>query len=85
MTGYPLQPDRKGEVETDSSSRCTEEYQKERNKDGGGKSVARTERESERRRREEQWQPCWCYRDQPRASTMAQASAEKLEHTRPFE
>ena len=45
----------------------------------------RTERESDRRRREEKWQTCWCCRDQQRASKMAQASAEKLEHTGPAE
>ena len=49
---------------------------------GGGKDrVARTERESDSRRREEKWQTCWCCRDQQRACRMAQASAEKLEHT----
>ena len=33
----------------------------------------------------EKWQTCWCYRDQQRACRMAQASAEKLEHTGPAE
>ena len=47
--------------------------------------MARTERESDNRRREEKWQPCWCCRDQQRACRMAQASAEKLEHTGPAE
>ena len=47
--------------------------------------MARTERESDRRRREEKWQTCWCCRDQQRACRMAQASAEKLEHTKPAE
>ena len=47
--------------------------------------MARTERESDRRRREEKWQTFWCCRDQQRACRMAQASAEKLEHTRPAE
>ena len=42
--------------------------------------MARTERESDRRRKEEKWQTCWCCRDQQRACRMAQASAEKLEH-----
>ena len=42
--------------------------------------MARTERESDSRRREEKWQACWCCRDQQRACKMAQASAEKLEH-----
>ena len=37
------------------------------------------------RRREEKWQTCWCCRDQQRACRMTQASAEKLEHTRPAE
>ena len=37
----------------------------------------RTERESDRRRREEKWQTCWCCRDQQRACRMAQASEEK--------
>ena len=30
---------------------------------------------------EEKCQTCWCCRDQQRACRMAQASAEKLEHT----
>ena len=47
--------------------------------------MARTERESDRRRREEKWQTLWCCRDQPRACRMAQASAEKLEQTGPAE
>ena len=47
--------------------------------------MARTERESDSRRREEKWQSCWCCRDQQRACRMAQASAEKLEHTWPAE
>ena len=47
--------------------------------------MARTERESDRRRREEKRQTCWCCRDQQRACRMAQASAEKLEHTGPAE
>ena len=34
---------------------------------------------------EEKWQTCWCYRNQQRACRMAQASAEKLEHTGPAE
>ena len=51
----------------------------------GKDRVARTERESDRRRREEKWQTCWCCRDQQRACRMAQASAEKLEHTGPAE
>ena len=54
-------------------------------KDGGKDRVARTERESDRRRREEKWQTCWCCRDQLRAGRMVQASAEKLEHTGPAE
>ena len=45
--------------------------------------VARTEPELNRRKKEEKWQTCWCCRDQQRACRMAQASAEKLEHTRP--
>ena len=47
--------------------------------------MARTERESDSKRREEKWQTCWCCRDQQRACRMAQASAEKLEHTGPAE
>ena len=47
--------------------------------------MARTERESDRRKREEKWQTCWCCRDQQRACRMVQASAEKLEHTGPAE
>ena len=45
----------------------------------------RTERESDRRRREEKWQTCWCCRDQQRVCRMAKASVEKLEHTVPAE
>ena len=47
--------------------------------------MVRTERESDSRRRKEKWQTCWCCRDQQRACRMAQASAEKLEHTGPAE
>ena len=47
--------------------------------------MARTERESDSRRRKEKWKACWCCRDQPRACGMAQALAEKLEHTGPAE
>ena len=47
--------------------------------------MARTERESDSRRREEKWQTCWCCRDQQRACRMAQVSAEKLEQTGPAE
>ena len=54
-------------------------------KDGGEDGVARTERESDSRRREEKWQTCWCCRDQRRACKMVQASAEKLEHNGPTE
>ena len=42
--------------------------------------MARTERESDRRRSDEKWQTCWWCRDQQRACRMVQASAEKLEH-----
>ena len=35
--------------------------------------------------RKEKWQTCWCCRGQQRACRMAQASAEKLEHTGPAE
>ena len=34
---------------------------------------------------EEKWQTLWCCRDQQKACRMAQASAEKLEHTGPAE
>ena len=44
--------------------------------------MVRTERESDRGR-EEKWQTCWCCRDQQRACRIAQASAEKLEHSGP--
>ena len=47
--------------------------------------VTRTERKSDWRRREGKWQACWCCRNQKRARRMAQASAEKLEHTGPAE
>ena len=51
-------------------------------KDGEDDRVARTEQESDRRKREEKWQTCWCCRNQQRACRMAQASAKKLEHTK---
>ena len=35
--------------------------------------------------REEKWQACWCCRDQQKVCKIAQASAEKLEHTGPAE
>ena len=47
--------------------------------------MARTERESDNRIREEKLQTCWCCRDQQKACRMAQASAEILEHTGPAE
>ena len=47
--------------------------------------MARTERESDSRKREEKSQTCWCCRDHQRACRMAQASAKKLEHTGPAE
>ena len=47
--------------------------------------MARIERESDRRRKEEKWQTCWCCRDQQRACGMTQASTEKLQHTGPAE
>ena len=47
--------------------------------------MVRTERKSDRRKREKKWHTCWCCRDQQRACRMAQASAEKLEHTGPDE
>ena len=42
-------------------------------------------REQNESKREEKWQACWCCRDQQRACRMAQALAEKLEHTGPAE
>ena len=47
--------------------------------------MVRTERESDRKRREEKWQTCWCCRDRQKACRIAQASAENLEHTGPAE
>ena len=47
--------------------------------------MARIERESDSRRREEKWQTCWCCQDQQRACRMAQASMEKLKPTGPAE
>ena len=43
--------------------------------------MARTERESDSRKKEEKWQTFKCSRDQRRACRMAQASAEKFGHT----
>ena len=49
-----------------------------------GKMEERTGwQESDRRRKE--MVECWCFRDQQKACRMMQASAEKLEHTRPAE
>ena len=45
--------------------------------------MVRTERESDSIVAAAEWQTCWCCRDQQRACRMAQASAEKLEHTGP--
>ena len=39
----------------------------DKRKEGGEDRVARTERESDNRRRKEKWQACWCCRDQQRA------------------
>ena len=47
--------------------------------------MPRVERESNSRRREEKWQTCWCCQNQQRVCRMAQASAEKLDHTGPAE
>ena len=47
--------------------------------------MAKTERKSERKRREKKWQTCWYCRDQGRACRTVQVSAEKLEHTGPAE
>ena len=47
--------------------------------------MARTERESDRRRREKKEQTCLCCGDQQRACRMAQASAEKRELNGPTE
>ena len=47
--------------------------------------MVKTERESDRKRREEKWQTCWCCRDQQRPCRMAQVSVEKLEHIGPAE
>ena len=41
--------------------------------------------QNESQTREEKWQTLWCCRDQQRAFKMAQALAEKLEHTGPAE
>ena len=46
--------------------------------------MARTERESDSKRKEK-WQTCWCCPGQLRTCRMAQASAEKHEHTGPVE
>ena len=73
-----------GQEREDSSCQICHRVSGKR-KDGGEDRVARTERESDNRRREEKWQTCWCCRDRQRACGMAQASAKKLEHTRPAE
>ena len=41
--------------------------------------------QSENQIGEEKWQTCWCCRDQQGNCRMAQASAQKLEHTGPAE
>ena len=68
----------------DSSCQISHRVWDKRN-DGEEDKAARTDRESDSRRREEKWQTCWCCRHQQRACRMAQASAEKLEHTGPAE
>ena len=68
----------------DSSCQICHRVSRKR-KDGEDDRVARTERESDRSRREVKWRACWCCRDQQRAWRMAQASEEKLEHIRPAE
>ena len=75
MSGDPLQPDKTG----GERKQFLPEIKVK------GKMEERTERESDRKRREEKWQICWCFRDQQRACRIAQASAEKLEHTGPTE
>ena len=62
------------EEREDSSCQICQSFGKR--KDGGEDRVTRAERESDRKRRE--MADC---RDQQRACRMAQASAEKLEHT----
>ena len=46
-------------------------------KEGGADRAVRTERELDKRKKEEKWQ-IRCCRDQQKACRMAQASAEKL-------
>ena len=45
----------------------------------------RTDRELDRRRRKEKWKTCRCCRNQQKTCRMAQASADKLEHSGPAE
>ena len=54
-------------------------------KDRGEDREVRTEQKSDKRRREEKWQTCWCCLDQQKACQMVQASANKLEQTGPAE
>ena len=69
MSGDPFYPDRTGGERRQFLP------------DGEEDRVTRTKRESDRRKRDEKWQICWCCREQQRACRMAQALAEKLEHT----
>ena len=75
MSGDPLSSDKTGE----ERRQFLPDLPQSLRKDGGEDRVARTERESDNRRREQKRQTCWCCRDQQRACRMAQASAEKLE------
>ena len=47
--------------------------------------MARTKRDSDRRKRGEKWQTCLCCQEEQKACRMAQALAEKLEKTWPAE
>ena len=64
------------EKEDSSCQICQRDWGKRKNREKN--RVVRAERESERRRRKEKWQACWCCWYQQRACRMAQASAEKL-------
>ena len=58
---------------------------KNRRKKGVEKNVARAEKDSEKRIKEEKNQTCQCLRDQRKACRMMHVSEKKLEHTGPAE
>ena len=59
--------------------------QRGKRKDVGEDRMMRTEQELKMRKREQNWQTCWCCQDQQKACRIAKASTETLKHTGPAE